>query len=68
MTGERALQIRVDPKLNVTLIPDLIHFLEKLWKAADVYHAEGRLEADLCVLNKIKGVNSHPPACSAPET
>ena len=50
--GERALQIRVDGKLNVTLILDLIHVLEKLWKAAYVFHAEASLEADLWVLNR----------------
>ena len=36
--GERALQIRVDRKLKVTLILDLMHVLEKLWKAAYVFH------------------------------
>jgi hypothetical protein len=50
--GERALQIRVDRKLNVTLILDLIHVLEKLWKAAYVFHAEGSLEADLWVMDR----------------
>ena len=50
--GERALQIRVDGKLNVTLILDLMHVLEKLWKAAYVFHAEGSLEADLWVLDR----------------
>ena len=45
--GERALQIRVDRKLRVTLILDLMHALEKLWKAAYVFHAEGSLEAEL---------------------
>jgi hypothetical protein len=50
--GERALQIRVDQKLKVTLILDLIHVLEKLWKAAYVFHAEGSLEADLWVLDR----------------
>ena len=50
--GERALQIRADQKLSVTLILDLIHVLEKLWKAAYVFHAEGSLEADLWVLNR----------------
>jgi hypothetical protein len=50
--GERALQIRVDRKLNVTLILDLMHALEKLWKAAYVFHAEGSLEADLWVLDR----------------
>ncbi len=50
--GERALQIRVKRKLNVTLILDLMHVLEKLWKAAYVFHAEGSLEADLWVLDR----------------
>src|SRR5438093_11065066 len=50
--GERALQIRVDRKLHVTLILDLMHVLEKLWKAAYVFHAEGSLEADLWVLDR----------------
>jgi hypothetical protein len=49
--GERALQIRVG-KLQVTLILDLMHVLEKLWKAAYVFHAEGSLEADLWVLDR----------------
>lgn len=50
--GERALQIRVDRKLHVTLILDLMHVLEKLWKAAYVFHAEGSLAADLWVLDR----------------
>src|SRR5258708_17676642 len=50
--GERALQIRVDQKLHVTLILDLMHALEKLWKAVYVFHAEGSLEADLWVLDR----------------
>ena len=50
--GERALQIRVGRELNVTLILDLMHVLEKLWKAAYVFHAEGSLEADLWVLDR----------------
>jgi hypothetical protein len=50
--GERALQIRVKRKLRVTLILDLMHVLEKLWKAAYVFHAEGSLEADLWVLER----------------
>jgi hypothetical protein len=50
--GERALQIRVDGRLNVTLILDLMHALEKLWKAAYVFHAEASLEADLWVLDR----------------
>jgi hypothetical protein len=50
--GERALQIRVDQKLNVTLILDLMHVLEKLWKAAYCFHAEASLEADLWVIDR----------------
>ena len=50
--GERALQIRVNDKLHVTLILDLIHVLEKLWKAAYVFHAEGSLQADLWVIDR----------------
>ena len=44
--GERALQILVSQKLEVTLILDLLHVLEKLWKAAYVFHAEGSPEAE----------------------
>ena len=50
--GERALQIRVEGKLNVTLVLDLMHVLEKLWKAAYVFHPEGSLEADLWVMDR----------------
>jgi hypothetical protein len=50
--GERALQIRVDQKLDVTLILDLMHVMEKLWKSAYVFHPEGSLEADLWVLDR----------------
>jgi hypothetical protein len=50
--GERALQIRVDRKLKVTLILDLMHALEKLWKAAYVFHAEASLQADLWVMER----------------
>ena len=50
--GERALQIRVEQKLHVTLILDLMHVLEKLWKAAYVFHPEGSLEADLWVIDR----------------
>ena len=50
--GERALQILVEATLNVTLILDLLHVLEKLWKAAYVFHAEGSLEAELWVLDR----------------
>lgn len=50
--GERALQTLVDGKLNVTLILDLMHVLEKLWKAAYVFHPEGSLQAELWVLDR----------------
>ena len=46
--GERALQIRVTRILGPTviLILDLLHVLEKLWKAAYVFHAEGSEAAE----------------------
>ena len=47
--GARALQILVERTLGVTLILDLLHVLEKLRKAAYVFHAEGSLEAELWV-------------------
>jgi hypothetical protein len=50
--GERALQLRVDGKLNVALILDLMHVLEKLWRAAYVFHAEGGLDAEIWVLDR----------------
>ncbi len=50
--GERALQILAEETLGVTLILDLLHVLEKLWKAAYVFHAEGSLEAELWVLDR----------------
>jgi len=46
------LQILVEGTLGVTLILDLLHVLEKLWKAAYVFHAEGSLEAELWVLDR----------------
>jgi hypothetical protein len=45
--GERALQILVSQKLNVILILDLLHVLEKVWKAAHVFHSEGTPEAEI---------------------
>jgi len=45
--GERALQILVGNKLKVTLILDLLHVLEKVWKAAHVFHSEGSPDAEL---------------------
>jgi hypothetical protein len=50
--GERALQILVERTLGVTSILDLLHVLEKLWKAAYVFHAEGSLEAELWVMDR----------------
>ena len=47
--GERALQSLVTKKLQVTLILDLLHVLEKLWKAAYLFHTEGSPEAELWV-------------------
>ncbi|MGA7927510.1 MAG: ISKra4 family transposase [Candidatus Sulfotelmatobacter sp.] len=47
--GERALQILIEKTLPVTLILDLLHVLEKLWKAAYVFHPEGSPEAELWV-------------------
>src|SRR5207249_4373779 len=44
--GERALQILVSKNLQVTLILDMLHVLEKLWKAAYVFHAECSTEAE----------------------
>ena len=45
--GERALQILVSKKLQVTLILDLLHVLEKVWKAAHVFHPEASPDAEL---------------------
>ena len=50
--GDRALQILVEGTLRVRLLLDLLHVLEKLWKAAYVFHAEGSLEAELWVLDR----------------
>jgi hypothetical protein len=45
--GERALQILVCKKLKATLILDLLHVLEKVWKAAHVFHPEGSPDAEV---------------------
>jgi hypothetical protein len=45
--GERALQILVSQKLKVILILDLLHVMEKIWKAAHVFHPEGTPDAEL---------------------
>ena len=45
--GERALQRRVITSFeNVTLVLDLLHVLEKLWKVAHALHPEGSPEAE----------------------
>jgi len=44
--GERALQRKVATTFeDVTLVLDLLHVLDKLWKAAHVFHREGSPEA-----------------------
>jgi hypothetical protein len=48
--GERALQKRLEPTLrtvlgSVILILDFLHALEKIWKAAHCFYAEGSVEA-----------------------
>jgi hypothetical protein len=45
--GERALQILVAQKLSVILILDLLHVMEKVWKAAHVFHPEGTPDAEI---------------------
>jgi hypothetical protein len=45
--GERALQIRVSQGMQLTLILDLIHVLERVWKAAHVFQPEGTAEAEV---------------------
>ncbi len=45
--GERALQRRVINSFeNVTLVLDLLHVLDKLWKVAHALHPEGSPEAE----------------------
>lgn len=52
--GERALQKRVIKWLTgILLILDLLHVLEKLWKAAYVFYAEGSEEAEQWVKNHV---------------
>jgi hypothetical protein len=50
--GERALQILVERTLPVTLILDLLHVLEKLWRAAYMFHTEESLEAEIWVMDR----------------
>jgi hypothetical protein len=46
--GERGLQDLVDDRLKITLILDLLHVLERVWKVAHVFHPEGSPEAEIC--------------------
>ncbi|HSS08259.1 MAG TPA: hypothetical protein VLL25_00130, partial [Acidimicrobiales bacterium] len=48
--GERALQRRVaETFTGVTLVLDLLHVMQKLWKVAYVFHPEGSPEAEAFV-------------------
>lgn len=52
--GERALQMRVTKRTrpDAVLILDLLHVLEKLWKAVYVFHPEGSQEAETWVFDR----------------
>ena len=51
--GERALQQKIGRVMkNATLILDLVHALEKIWKAAYVFHEEGSIDAQLFVKDR----------------
>lgn len=51
--GERALQQKIGRTMkHATLILDLVHALEKIWKAAYVFHEEGSIGAQLFVKNR----------------
>jgi hypothetical protein len=55
--GERALQLRVcEIFKGVTLILDLLHVLEKLWKAAHALYREGSPEAQAFVYERAKRI------------
>ena len=57
--GERALQRRVISTFeNVTLVLDLLHALDKLWKAAHVLHREGSPEAEAFVRQRAERILS----------
>lgn len=52
--GERALQRKVLKFLpGILLILDLMHALERLWKVAHVFHAEGSQEAEDYVKSRV---------------
>jgi len=58
--GERALQIPFEGTLGGTLILDLFHVLEKLWKAAHVFHAEGTVPIPrFCTRSRSAGTPAH---------
>jgi len=55
--GERALQHRVIKTFeNVTLVLDLLHALDKLWKAAHALHPEGSREAEAYVRHRAERI------------
>jgi hypothetical protein len=55
--GERALQHRVtDSFKDVTLVLDLLHAQEKLWKVAHALHREGSPEAEAFVYQRAKRI------------
>jgi len=55
--GERALQRRVAATFaGVTLVLDLLHVLEKLWKAAYVFHPEGSPQAEAFVRERAERI------------
>lgn len=55
--GERALQRRVCTTFtDVTLILDLLHVLEKIWKAAHALHPEGSREAEQFVYERAQRI------------
>lgn len=55
--GERALQRRVNNTFeNVTLVLDLLHALDKLWKVAHVLHPEGSREAEAFVRQRAERI------------
>jgi hypothetical protein len=55
--GERALQRRVAASFRgVTLVLDLLHVMEKLWKAAYVLHPEGSPEAETFVRQRAERI------------
>jgi hypothetical protein len=55
--GERALQHRVINSFeHATLVLDLLHVLEKLWKVAHVLHPEGSPEAEAFVRQRTERI------------